>query len=117
MALAYFIRSERAQFRQYFSKLFTVQVTGLDAGNLIDGAGETETITVTGVALGDMVLASSFGVSTVGVTCVASVTAADEVQIRVQNESGSTLNMAAQTVTLLIGRPDSVMFRANNVGI
>jgi hypothetical protein len=117
MALAYFIRRERANFRQYFSKIFTVQVTGMDAGNLTDGSGETEVLTVTGVALGDVVLAQSFNLSTQGITITAYIQAADKVELRVQNESGGTINLAALTVTLLIGRPDSQMFRTDLRGM
>jgi putative N-acetylmannosamine-6-phosphate epimerase len=35
---------------------------------LVDGAGETDDVTVAGVALGDMVIGASLGVDLVGLT-------------------------------------------------
>ena len=77
----------------------------LDAGSLADAAGETETIAVPGVALGDMVLGVSFGVDLVDMTVTAYVQAANAVEIRIQNESGAAPDLASTTIKLLIGRP------------
>ena len=74
----------------------------LDVGNLVDAAGETETITVNGVALGDMVIGVSLGVDIVDMTVTAYVQAANAVEVRVQNESGGTVNLASTTVRVLV---------------
>lgn len=91
------------QFQGMFQDMWKVTAT-LDAGSLVDGAGETDTITVPGVALGDIVLGVSFGVSEAGITITGYVSAANTVSLRVQNESGGTLDLASTTVRLVIGR-------------
>jgi hypothetical protein len=71
--------------------------TTLDVASLADGAGATSTITVTGAALGDFVLVS-LGVDLQGISVTGYVSAADTVSVRVQNESGGTLDLASTTV-------------------
>jgi hypothetical protein len=68
-----------------------------DVGSLIDAAGETSaSIPVTGAALGDFVLVSA-PVDLVGMLVTGYVDAANSVKIRVQNESGSTADLASGT--------------------
>jgi hypothetical protein len=86
-----------------FSDTWVVTAT-LDSGNLIDQAGANDNVTVPGVALGDMVLGFSFGVDLAGMTVTAYISAADTVTIRVQNESGGTINLASTTIRLVIAR-------------
>ena len=63
-------------------------------GNLADGAGETSSaITVTGAAFGDFVLVGA-PYDLQDMTVTAYVSAADTVEIRIQNESGGTINLA-----------------------
>jgi len=76
------------------------QVT-YDAASLIDAAGATGTVTVTGAALGDFAEVS-FGVSLQGITCTAYVSAPDTVSFRLQNESGGTIDLASTTVRALV---------------
>jgi hypothetical protein len=76
----------------------------LDAASLVDGAGETDTITVPGVRLGDIVLGVSFGVSLAGMSVTGYVSAADTVSLRLQNESTATVDLAATTVRVVVGR-------------
>ena len=90
-------------FRGLFSDTWFVQAT-LDAGSLVDGAGETDTVAVPGVALGDMVIGCSFAVDEVGMSVTAYVDAANSVSIRVQNESGSTVNLASCKIRLVVVR-------------
>lgn len=66
-------------------------------GSLADGAGETTTITVTGAALGDFAEAS-FSVDLQGITLTAWVSAANTVSVRLQNETGGTLDLASGTL-------------------
>lgn len=101
----------RYQWNALFSDLFTYVGTQ-DVASLVDAAGASQSITVPGVALGDMVLGVSMGVSTAGITVTANVTAADTVIVRFQNESGGTLDLASTTIRLLIGRPSANVFIA-----
>ena len=102
-ATAVVVRQGNDQFRGLFSDTWSVTCT-LDAGSLVDGAGETETIAVPGVVLGDIVLGFSFGVDKAAVVCHAYVSAANVVTLRLQNESGSTVDLASTTVKVVIGR-------------
>ena len=105
MASATSVSSRRGndQFRGMFSDTWVVTAT-LDAGSLVDGAGETDTVAVPGVALGDMVLGVSFAVDEAGMSVDAYVSAANVVSIRVQNESGSTVDLASCKIRLVVGR-------------
>jgi hypothetical protein len=105
MATASAVVSRRGndQFRGLFSDTWAVTCT-LNAGNLIDGAGETDDVTVPGVALGDMVIGASLGVDLVGLTVTGYVSAANTVKFRVQNESGSTVDLASATMKIVIVR-------------
>lgn len=99
------VRDDRQQFHGMFTRMWVVTAT-LDAGSIADGAGETETVAVPGVALGDIVLGVSFGLDLVDMTVTAYVQAADAVEIRVQNESGAgPVDLASTTIKLLIARP------------
>lgn len=106
MAAATAITYERGaeQFGGIFSEVWLVKAT-LDAASLIDAAGETDTVAVPGVALGDIVLGVSFGVDLAGITVTAYVSAANVVTLRVQNESTATVDLASTTIKLVIGRP------------
>jgi hypothetical protein len=83
-----------------FSKYGAINLTGsatLDLGNLVDGAGSTTTLTVTGAALGDFAIVS-MGVDIAGLTATAWVSAADTVSVRFQNESGVAVDLASTTI-------------------
>lgn len=98
------VKDGREQFQGVFDKVFEVRAT-MNIGDLADGAGETNTIAVPGVALGDMVLGISFGVTLAGFTVTGYVSAANEVSVRVQNESGTQTNPAETTIKVLVARP------------
>lgn len=68
-----------------------------DAANLVDKAGESTNITVTGAALGDFALIST-GIDMSGITVTGYVSAADTVTLRVQNETTGTLDINSQTI-------------------
>jgi hypothetical protein len=105
MATASSVTSRRGndQFRGIFSDTWVVKAT-LDAGSLVDGAGETDDITIPGVALGDMVIGASLGVDLVGLTVTGYVSAANTVKFRIQNESGSTADLASATLRVVVAR-------------
>jgi len=99
------VKDGREQFQAIFDRIFEVRAT-IDADSLADGAGDNDTITVPGVALGDMVLGISLGVDLAGMTVTGWVSAADTVTIRFQNESATNpLNLASTTIKVLVGRP------------
>jgi riboflavin synthase alpha subunit len=105
MASATAVVSRRGndQFRGIFSDTWVVKAT-LDAGSLVNGAGETDDVTVAGVALGDMVIGASLGVDLVGLTVTGYVSAANTVKFRIQNESEATVNLDSATLRIVIAR-------------
>jgi len=66
----------------------------LNPGSLIDAAGETMVITVTGAKLGDHVLISA-PYDLQDITVTGYVQAADTVEVRIQNEGGATVDLAS----------------------
>jgi hypothetical protein len=105
MAAATAVVSRRGNdsFRGVFSDTWSVTAT-LNASSLADGAGETNTIAVPGVALGDIVLNVSMGVDVSGITITPYVSAANAVSIRFQNESLATVDLASTTIKCVVVR-------------
>jgi hypothetical protein len=105
MAAATAVTARRGtdQFRGLFSDTWSVTAT-LNASSLADTVGETNTIAVPGVALGDIVLNVSMGVDVSGISITPYVSAAGVVYIRFQNESGGTLDLASTTVRCVVVR-------------
>lgn len=97
------VRAGNDQFRGLYSNTFLVRAT-LDADTLADGAGDTDTVAVPGVALGDMVLSASLAVDVAGLIVTAYVSAANTVSIRFQNETGAEVNLASSTLRLVVVR-------------
>lgn len=77
-----------------------------DPANLVDGAGATTTVTVTGAVLGDMVTGVSFSLDLQGITLTAYVSAADTVAVRFQNESGGAIDLASGTIRVRVSSYD-----------
>ena len=69
-----------------------------DPGNLVDAAGVTTTVTVTGAALGDYVAGVSFSNDLQGITVTGWVSSTDTVSVRFQNETGGALDLASGTL-------------------
>jgi len=105
MAAATAITSRRGndQFRGLFTDTWAVTAT-LDSASVADQAAATDTVAVPGVALGDMVIGMSAGVSEAGVVRRAYVSAANTVTIASTNTTGAAVNLASTTVKLVIGR-------------
>ncbi len=83
----------------------TGELTGsktFDTPSVVDAAGTSTTVTVTGAALGDYVTAVSLGVDLQGITVTAYVSAADTVTVRFQNESGGTLDLTSSTLRVIV---------------
>lgn len=98
----------RQQFGTLWSDMFQISITGADPANVGAGAEDTQTYTVTGLALGDVVLGVSLSVDqTVDGDISAYVSAANTLTIRISNLNGASgLNYAASTtIKVLVGRP------------
>jgi hypothetical protein len=105
MATASAVVSRRGndQFRGIFSDTWAVTCT-LDTAEIANQATGTDTVTVPGVALGDMVLGLSTGVSEAGLVRRAYVSAANTVTIASTNTTGGAVNLASTTIDLVIAR-------------
>lgn len=90
-------------FRGLFSDTWTVTCT-LNSASVSDQAAATDTVTVPGVVLGDMVIGMSAGVSEAGLVRRAYVSAADTVTIATTNTTGGAVDLASSTVKLVIAR-------------
>lgn len=105
MAAATAVVSRRGndQFRGVFSDTWSVSCT-LDSASVADQAAGTDTVTVAGVALGDVVIAMSAGVTEAGLVRRAYVSAANTVTIATTNTTGAAVDLASTTVKLVIAR-------------
>lgn len=72
-----------------------------DAGSLADAAGVTTTVTVPGAVLGDACV-PSLGVDAAGITVTCYISAASTASVRLQNESGGTLDLASTTLRVFV---------------
>jgi len=97
------VRAGNDQFRGLYTNTWLVSAT-LNADSLADGAGDTDTVAVPGVALGDMVLSASLAVDVAGLIVTGYVSAANTVSIRFQNETGGTVDLASATLRLVVVR-------------
>jgi len=95
----------RRSFQDVFDVVALVTAT-VDPASLVDAAGATSSVTVTGAALGDFVLVAA-PYDLVDVTVTAYVQSANTVEIRVQNESGAGANLASGTWNICVLRPAS----------
>ena len=105
-ATAVVSKRDQASFRGIFNDTWSVSAT-LDSASVASGAtgAATDTITVPGVALGDMVIGMSLGVSEAGVVRRAYVSAANTVTVATDNLTGSSVDLASTTIKLVIARP------------
>jgi len=90
-------------FRGLFSDTWTVTCT-LNSASVSDQAAATDTVTVPGVVLGDMVIGMSAGVSEAGLVRRAYISATDTVTIATTNTTGGAVDLASSTVKLVIAR-------------
>lgn len=96
--------SARQQLPGVFENIWEVNAL-MSIAILADGVGETNTIAVPGVKLGDMVVAASLDVSLQGMTLTGYVSAANVVTLRFQNESGaSTTAITNAKLKMVVGR-------------
>jgi hypothetical protein len=105
MAAATAVTSRRGndQFRGLFSDTWAVSAT-LDSAAVGAGATATDTVTVPGVALGDIVLGFSVGVSEAGLVRRAYVSAANTVTIATYNPTAGSVDLAPTVVDVIVAR-------------
>jgi len=104
-ATAVVSKRDQASFRGLFNDTWSVTAT-LDSASVATGAAgaATDTITVSGVALGDAVIAMSVGVTEAGIVRRAYVSAANTVTVATNNLTGSSVDLASTTIKLIIAR-------------
>ena len=105
MAAATAVVSRRGndQFRGLFTDTWDVTCT-LNSASVATTATATDTVTVAGVALGDMVLGMGLGVDEAGLVRRAYVSAANTVTIVTYNPTASSVDLASTTLNLVIVR-------------
>jgi hypothetical protein len=87
-------------------KLFAVQVT-FDPAAVATITTAEQNVTVTGVKVGDIVIAVNKPTLTAGVGIVnARVSAADTVSVQFVNPTAGSVNPASETYTFVIARPE-----------
>ena len=91
-----YLESIRVQIGQELTDIKEGSAT-YNPPNLVDGAGVTTTVTVTGALLGDIAWAT-FSLDLQGITVTAWVSASGTVSVRFQNESGGALDLASGTL-------------------
>ena len=107
MAAASAVTSRRGtrQFQGLFSELWTVEATWDPASAAAGAQTTSDTITVPGVAAGDIVLGVSLTTEIAASPIVrARVTAADTVVLAIIAGTGVTADMGSGTLRLVIGR-------------
>jgi hypothetical protein len=94
------------QLQGAFSEMWFVTAT-VDPSSVAAGAEDTGTLTVPGVALGDIVIGYAPGVNqTIDADFNVFVSAANTVTIRLSNlNAASALDLASSTWKIMVGRP------------
>lgn len=92
------------QFPLLFSDAWMVTVT-VDPANVATQVTGTDTVTVTGVALGDFVLCFEDTTSQGNMTITAYISAANTVTILYSNNTAGGIDLATGTVKMLVLRP------------
>lgn len=95
------------QFQGVFRELWVCTETALNFGNAAVGSGTFASVTVTvpGVALGDIVMGISVGVSTVDTVIGGAVTAANTVVLTLLNNTAGAVDLASTQCKFMVGRP------------
>jgi len=97
------IRSAANALEDHFSKIYSASGVW-DAGSIADGDEAVDTIALTGVALGDIVLGVSCSIDVADAALTAAVTAANEVTVQLLNNTGSAVDLDSATYRVVVGR-------------
>jgi hypothetical protein len=94
--------AKRMQFQDLVESVI-VSTAALDIGNAATGSGTfaSSDVTVTGAALGDLVLVS-LGIDTVDAVVAGAVTAADTVTVTLLNNTAGAVNLASATCRIVV---------------
>lgn len=100
------IEQGNKQFQGAFSEMWAVSLT-VDPSSIAAGAEDSANFTVPGLAVGDMMIGFTTGVSpTADGDILVYISAANTLTIRISNLNGSSaLDLASSTWKVLIGRP------------
>jgi hypothetical protein len=96
-------RVEANAINDHFVKVFSGQGVW-DAGSIADGDEAADTLTIAGVALGDIVLGVSCSVDVADAAVTGAVTAANEVTISILNNTGAAVDLASATFRVVVAR-------------
>jgi hypothetical protein len=91
------------QFQGMFDEMWTAKGT-INFGEVADGDEAVDTIAVPGVALGDVVIGVSASVDVADLSLTAAVTAANEVTVQVNNNTGGAVDLASAVFRVVVGR-------------
>ena len=103
--MAVTVNSSADYIADQFSQLWRVTDTEYDPASIADGDEAARDITVTGVALGDMVIGVSLSLDAVDLVVNASVTAANTVTVVLANNTGGAVDLETLDIKVLVGRP------------
>jgi len=87
--------------------MYTASATW-DAASIADGANEAKEITVTDVALGDIVIGVSMDLDVEDLQLTADVTATDTVTAVLSNTTGSAVDLDSATVRVVVMKLSSI---------
>lgn len=97
----------RNQFQGLWNDMFAVTIPGANPASIAAAGEDTQTYTINGLALGDMVLSVSLNINqTVDADIQAYVSAANTLTVRISNlNASSALDLGVCDIKVLIGRP------------
>ena len=98
-------RGQHRQFQGAFSDTWTIKDT-FNFGSIAYGNEEVTGVTVSRVALGDMVLGVAASVDVADLDLTANVTGTDQVTFQLNNNTGGAIDLATAEYTALVGRPN-----------
>lgn len=97
------VKQGREQLGGVFSNIWVAKGT-INFGSVADGDEEVDTIAVPGVALGDVVIGVSASIDVADLNLTAAVTAANEVTVQVNNNTGGAIDLASAVFKVVVGR-------------
>jgi hypothetical protein len=97
------VKQGRQQLGGVFSNIWTAKGT-IDFGSVADGDEAVDTIAVPGVALGDVVIGVSASIDVADINLTAAVTAANEVTVQANNNTGGAIDLASAVYKVVVGR-------------
>jgi len=103
--MAVTVNSSADYIADQFSQLWRVTDTEYNPASIADGDEAARDITVTGVALGDMVIGVSLSLDAADLVVNASVTAANTVTVVLANNTGGAVDLETLDIKVLVGRP------------